>query len=93
MGEYDYVPLERAKPNVIVAYSRDVAIQYRDAFNLDESQWACLGYCQRLPGKWWQRIVMMRPHWNQSVAEAIDFEMRVDDWRAATVADSVFKLI
>jgi hypothetical protein len=93
MGEYDYVPLERAKANVIVAWTRDVAIQYRDAFNLDANQWACLGVGQRLPGKPWQRLVMIRPHWNLSPAEAIEFEMLVQNWRTMTYADSVFKLL
>jgi hypothetical protein len=93
MGEYDYVPLERAKPNVIVAYSRDIAIQYREAFDLDQATWACLGYGERLPGKWWQRIAMMRPHWSQSPAEAIDFERMIENWRIATKRDSVFKVL
>lgn len=93
MGEYDYVPVERAKPHVIVACSRDVAIQYRDAFQLDANMWACLGVGQRLPGKGWQRIVMLRPHWSLSPAEAIEFELFVENWRTATFPDSVFKIL
>jgi hypothetical protein len=89
----DYIAVERAKPNVIVAYSRDVAIQCRDAFALDPETWACLAYHERLPGKPWQRIALMRPHWSQSPAQAIEFEMYVENWRIARFPDGIFKII
>ncbi len=93
MGEYDYVQVERAKPNVLVAYSREVALQLLEALDLDAEKWACLGVGQRLPGKAWKRIVMMRPHWSLSPAEAIEFEMFVQNWITAKGPDAVFKII
>lgn len=74
-------------------YSRDVALQYSEAFDLDAEKWACLGVGQRLPGKAWKRIVMMRPHWSLAPAEAIEFEMFVQNWLTARDLDGVFKII
>jgi hypothetical protein len=80
--------------NAIVAATLHVAQQYRDAFGLDRKVWETHGYDAAIMGTQYQRIVMLRPHWQPTAADLAAFEDYVNiHWRPRLDRDATIKII
>lgn len=79
--------------NLLVAWSGDIAKQYAEAFGLNLNEWGVAGVGEARIGRRYQRIVLLRPHWNMCVADAIEFEFQTERWRTALGPSGYFKVI
>lgn len=81
------------KPNLVVAYHKDIAEQYIDAFGLDNAQWDAAAVYENRTGHRFDRVILVRPHWSMSAVDAIEFEFAIDDWRTLTGPNDYFKVL
>jgi hypothetical protein len=74
--------LQMAIPwNAVIAASKDIAEQYMEAFGLTSEMWEALGYGASPAGRQFDRIVVIRPHWQMDAEEIARFEqVTVDHW-------------
>ncbi|MHC2552363.1 hypothetical protein [Bradyrhizobium elkanii] len=76
----------------LVAATQHVAQQFLDAIGLKD--WEAYGYTAAVTGARFERLVMMRPHWNATGAEMTMFETEfVPNWRTRVPPDGVFKVV
>jgi hypothetical protein len=81
-------------PCAIFAASEDIAEQYLDAFGLSREIWATFRHDAAVTGRQFDRIVVIRPHWQMDAEEITRFEnVTVDHWMPRLVSGGNFKII
>lgn len=66
----------------IIAASEDIAAQYRAAFGLSDEIWAVIRHDADTRGQQFERVVVIRPHWQVDAEEAARFEEQImTQWR------------
>ena len=81
------------KPFLVVAYHKEIAEQYVEAFGLDKTRWDVSAIYEARTGFRFDRIILIRPHWSMPAVEAIEFEFAIDDWRTLTGPNDYFKVL
>ncbi|WP_315768409.1 MULTISPECIES: hypothetical protein [unclassified Bradyrhizobium] len=71
--------------NAIIAASTDIAEKYISAFDLDTRHWRVFRHGDSPRSYQFDRIVIIRPHWQTSGGEMIDFEGQVKAWMTRLV--------
>ncbi|MGX9944891.1 hypothetical protein ACTG4Q_20730 [Bradyrhizobium denitrificans] len=76
--------LDRVRPwCAIIAASQDIAAQYIAAFGLSPEIWTAIRHDAATAGQQFERVVVIRPHWQMDQDEAARFEQQIiDQWRA-----------
>lgn len=67
--------------NAVVASTKHIAEQYIKAFNIGDEVWEGFGVGESIRGRGFDRVVMIRPHWNMGSYEILEFEKEIDHWR------------
>ncbi|WP_396604883.1 hypothetical protein ACFLEY_22465 [Bradyrhizobium sp. YCK136] len=76
----------------LVAATEHTARQYLSAFDLKD--WEAYGYTAAVTGARFERLVIMRPHWNATGAELAKFETEfVPNWATRVPPDGVYTVI
>ncbi|GAB9152973.1 hypothetical protein [Bradyrhizobium diazoefficiens] len=76
----------------LVAATEHIARQYLDAFGLKD--WEAYGYTAAVTGSRFERLVILRPHWNATGAEIEEFETEfVPHWATRVPNRDGYKVI
>ncbi|MCP1757821.1 hypothetical protein [Bradyrhizobium elkanii] len=76
----------------LVAATEHIAQQLLDAFGL--KGWEAYGYTAAVTGSRFERLVILRPHWNATGAEIAQFETEfVPHWHTRVPPGGTFKVI
>jgi hypothetical protein len=68
--------------NAIVAYSRERAEDFIEAFDLSVEDWDALYFRQPIRLRGYDKVVVVRPHWQMSVEDNEYFEKWLQVWRS-----------
>lgn len=78
----------------VIAASQDIAEQYLDAFGLSREIWTTIRHDAYTAGKRFERVVVIRPHWQMDPDEAARFEQQIiSQWHVLTAPGGSFKVI
>ncbi|MGJ4945097.1 hypothetical protein ACQR1W_31360 [Bradyrhizobium sp. HKCCYLS1011] len=79
--------------NAIVAASIDIAEQYISVFDLDTRHWRVFRHGDIKLGYQFDRIVIIRPHWQVTSSQVIDFEDQAREWMGRLARDGHLTII
>ena len=78
----------------IIAASKDIAEQHLDAFGLSKEIWATFRHDASMAGHRFERVVVIRPHWQMDHPETERFERQiVEHWHPRIAPGGSFKVI
>jgi hypothetical protein len=81
-----------AKPwCAVIAASKDIAERYLDAFGLSPEIWETIRHDASTMGKRFQRVVVIRPHWQMEFEEVERFERQLKEqwWTLVAIGGSL----
>ena len=86
---------QKANPwNAVVAATKDIAVQWIEAFNLSKEMWLPTSHDADLKGARFERIVMIRPHWRQTAEQITAFDVDVvPRWAAHLAPGATLRII
>ena len=73
--------LQMATPwNAVIAETKHIAEQYMEAFGLSTEMWDPRALAEDSAGLFYERMVVIRPHWSVTAEQLVTFEQHVAGW-------------
>ncbi|MDB5603473.1 MAG: hypothetical protein JWP25_373 [Bradyrhizobium sp.] len=86
--------LQMATPwNAVIAETMHIAVQYMDAFGLSTEMWEARTLSESPAGLFYERMVVIRPHWRVTPEQIVAFERHVHGWAGRVSPTGKFKII